>query len=92
MGEAMTISSLERQYLRHNRRATFLALEELDFTWDLDEVKEFKKLWKRGADFRLIAEHFNRDPDEVAILIMDLARRGKIKPRGMGLFTKFNWD
>jgi len=66
----------------------YIALSELDFSWYPDEVERVKKLWRYGLHIADIAEQLKRDPDEVAILIMDLARQKIIKPRKGGVFGK----
>lgn len=88
MRESTAIKGLENRFMTKQRRATYIALEELNFVWDEDEINVFIKLWKEGADFRLIAEHFDRDQDEIALLLMDLARKGRVKPRDMGLIVR----
>lgn len=68
------------------RRAMYLACEDLDFVWDEDEVLEFDRLWHAGASIYEIARHFRRDPDEVVILAIDRARQGFIGPRSGGVW------
>lgn len=58
----------------------YIACEEMDFTWTKEKLQEFSKLWKKGLGLMEIAEHLDRDPDEVAMLIMDHGRLNKIKP------------
>lgn len=64
----------------------YLACEDLNFSWDERNVLEFDRLWSEGKGLFEIAEIFNRDPDEVAILVIDRARQGIIKPRKGGLW------
>lgn len=84
--EAVTIAGLERSYLTDSRRKTIIALEELNFVWCDDEATEVADMWRMGIPIDLIADNFARDPDEVAILLMHLARRGRIKARPGGVF------
>lgn len=63
-----------------------IALEGLDFTWFPEEAEKVKKLWRAGWHIGYIAEQTQRDQDEVAVLIMHLARKGKIKYRNTGVF------
>jgi len=64
----------------------YIACENLDFVWDAKDVFEFDRLWRILKDegknsYEIIQElskHFERDVDEVAILAMDRARRGRI--------------
>lgn len=80
------IGSLEKGHMTKSRRNRYIALEEMDFVWDEDDVLEFRKMWNDGAGFESIAKHFDRDIDECSLLLMDLRRKGKLKPRNRGLF------
>ena len=42
-------------------------------------------MWSSGVSIYDMARSFNRDPDEVVVLIIDRARQGKIKPRKGGV-------
>jgi hypothetical protein len=79
------IATIKRRN-RQKQRNDYIALEELDFTWNRQEVREFDELWNAGYSLEYIAEHFDRDVDEVAILAMDLAIKGKIGRRPGGVF------
>ena len=63
----------------------YIALSELDFSWFPGEVEKIKKLWAYGLHIAKIAEMLERDVDEVAVLIMDLARKNKIRRRKNGV-------
>ena len=63
----------------------YIALSELDFSWYRGEVEQVAQLWRKGMPVADIAEKMKRDIDEVAILIMDLARRDVIEPRKNGV-------
>lgn len=80
------IRQLERTHCRKQSRKVYLALEELDFTWDEREVVQFESLWREGISLWDIAESFGRDPDEVLILAIDRGRRGTIHKRAGGVF------
>lgn len=67
------------------REELYIALSELDFSWYPGEVEQVAQLWRKGLPVADIAERMERDIDEVAILIMDLARRGIIEPRKNGV-------
>lgn len=60
-------------------------LEDLDFFWDNPELKVMKKMWLKGFSVLDIANHFDRDPDEVILALMHLARKDKITARKTGL-------
>ncbi|WP_211750434.1 helix-turn-helix domain-containing protein [Paenibacillus sp. Marseille-Q4541] len=68
-----------------NRRNIYLACDELDFTWGVDEIYQFEDMWKQGKNINCIAEELKRDPDELAILAIDRARQGRIEQRQGGL-------
>lgn len=64
-----------------SRDVIYIACEEMNFIWSEEEVNEFINLWNSGIDILSIAEHFNRDPDEVGLLVIDQARNGSIASR-----------
>ena len=59
-----------------------IALADLDFSWYL----KVRKMWQTGAHIEDIAEAVDRDCDEVAVLLIDLARDGKIQRRRLGIY------
>ena len=63
-----------------------IALADLDFSWYAHEVLKVRKMWQAGAHIEDIAKAVKRDCDEVAILLIDLARRGKIQRRRLGIY------
>ncbi|HDW3057620.1 TPA: helix-turn-helix domain-containing protein [Bacillus cereus] len=83
--ENYTISAQQRKYMENERRNLYIALEELDMLWDEDEVVQVKEAWNNNESVFAIGEKMQRDPDEVALLIMDLARKGAIGKRALGL-------
>lgn len=83
--ENYTISAQQRKYMKNERRNLYIALEELDMLWDEDEVVQVKEAWNNNESVFAIGEKMQRDPDEVALLIMDLARKGVIGKRALGL-------
>ncbi|MCM3619193.1 hypothetical protein M3936_16510 [Sutcliffiella horikoshii] len=64
----------------------YIAAEELNFLWNLAEVREFDQFWQYGIKHgrspeQLIieaAEYFDRDEDEIIILVICRKRKGKI--------------
>ena len=68
------------------REELYIALSELDFSWYPGEVEQVAQLWREGLHIADIAEKMKRDIDEVAILIMDLARKNKVRRRKNGVF------
>lgn len=73
------------RYKLRPQEELIVALDDLDFSWFPVEVNKVKKLWSFGWHIADIAKHMKRDPDEVAVLIMHLARQGRIRRRRMGV-------
>jgi len=63
-----------------------IALADLDFSWYPHKAVNREKMWQTGAYIEDIAKAVNRDCDEVAILLIDLARHGKIQRRRLGIY------
>ena len=83
--EEASVTAIETKYMTRQRRNTVIVLEELDFVWDEDEITEYCQMWREGKPFSEIAEWFGRDPDEVLLLHLHLARKGRVKARKGGL-------
>lgn len=66
----------------------YIACSDLLLDWLPSVVKEIDKLWNMGWDLWDIAKLYNRDPDEVAILIIDRVRKGFIKKRPGGVYGR----
>lgn len=62
-----------------------IALEDLDFSFLPEEAEATKQMWLEGKHIADIAAKLERDMDEVAILIMHMARRGEIEKRKSGV-------
>lgn len=62
-----------------------LVLEDLDFVWDESELKDVRKMWNQELTVYYMADYFNRDPDELVLATLHLAREGKIGKRKSGL-------
>ncbi|MGC4378288.1 hypothetical protein WD019_15370 [Fictibacillus sp. Mic-4] len=84
MREAKTITELEKTYL--TRPKTYIACEDMDFGWSEQEVLDFDEMWQDGCSLEFIAKRFDRDIDEVALLLIDRARKRKCKPRKHGIY------
>lgn len=69
------------------RVTTYVALEDIDFTWMKDELELVIKMWNEGRSIFAIAPHLNRDIDELVLLLMDLGDKGLILPRSSGALT-----
>lgn len=90
MGQALraenrTVTSLEIAYLTERRKKTYIACEGIDFIWCESEVREFINMWEKGFPVTEIIEYFDRNPNDITALILDLSMLGKIHPREKGL-------
>lgn len=63
-----------------------IILEDLDFVWQERDLTKIAEMWKDGTSIAKISEHFKRDPDEVMLALIHLAKRNRIKKRKGGLF------
>ena len=64
----------------------YIALADLDFSFYPDEMEKVIESWRAGVEIAEIAQSLNREIDEIAILIMDLARKNKVEKRRGGVF------
>ena len=63
----------------------YIACDTLDFAWTQAEIDVVKRMWKGNAPVMDIADELLRCPDEVLIVIISLARDGKIPRRPTGI-------
>jgi hypothetical protein len=68
------------------RKNRVLVCEGLDFWWDEPELNVIVKMWKGGLSINQMADRFERDPDEVLLAIIHLAREDLIMTRTGGGF------
>ncbi|MGG3625507.1 hypothetical protein ABES25_18370 [Bacillus gobiensis] len=64
----------------------YIALENADFAWREEQVKEVDKLWKDGAPLDTIAKLMGRSTRDVFILIYDRLDTGKLPGRKGSIF------
>ncbi|MGG3662072.1 hypothetical protein [Bacillus gobiensis] len=64
----------------------YIALENADFAWREEQVKEVDKLWKDGASLDTIAKLMGRSTRDVFILIYDRLDSGKLSGRKGSIF------
>lgn len=84
--ESLAIKGIEKRLMKEDRITTYIACEELNFTWSNEQVSEFEKRWRTGKKFGqssldMIAElskRFNRLPEEIVILALDRGMNSKI--------------
>ena len=82
----MKVALGQDKYKLRPQERLYTALLSLDFTWTRVELKDVMRLWNSGAHIGEIAEVVGRDGDEVALLIMDLVRNDRLKPREGGVY------
>ena len=71
------------QYIPAN---PYIALADLNMDWEQKDVEKFDFLWKSDLSMKEIAKRLKKSHDEVAVIILDRARKGKIKPRKNGIW------
>lgn len=83
----MTVVESEKMEQQAKESATkiHIACEEMNFTWKIAHVKEFRDMWQRGCCLMQIAEYFSRPALEVILLAADQAEKGKIGERPGGM-------
>lgn len=86
MNTRKNISPLRGLELKARKRMVII-LEELNFVWDEPELKELAQIWHKGYGIGYMAEYFARDPDEVLLALVHVAREGMIKQRKGGLLS-----
>ncbi|WP_277630373.1 hypothetical protein [Atopococcus tabaci] len=56
-----------------------LILENAKWIWQREEIEQFRQLWADGWNVKQIAALMKENPDDVALLVMDQAQKGKIE-------------
>ena len=54
-------------------------LIDAKFIWSQEEVEDFRTMWECGLSLFEIAEQMNEDPDDIALLVIDQAKKRKIR-------------
>lgn len=55
-----------------------LILEDARFIWSINELERFRILWEQKEGIEEIAKQLNETPDNIVLLIIDQAQKGKI--------------
>jgi hypothetical protein len=63
------------------RKKRVVVLEELDFVWDEPELDEIVQMWNEKVSVFEMGERLKRDPDEVLLAIIHLAREDIINQK-----------
>ena len=64
----------------------YVALEHLDLSFYEVEINKVVKWWSERKPVDEMAAELGRPEAEIAVLLIDLSDRGKIKRRGGGMF------
>jgi hypothetical protein len=72
-------------YLLNPRRNRVIVLEDMNFIWEQSDLREIKKMWKMNLSVKYMADYFDRDPDEILLALIHLAKDDRIKNRIYGL-------
>ncbi|MEH7342728.1 hypothetical protein V7122_02390 [Bacillus sp. JJ1532] len=75
-------------HLINSRKNRIIVCENLNYFWDEEELFDISSMWHEGNTVEEIAEYFKRDPDEVLIALIHLAREDKITRREGGLLLE----
>lgn len=67
------------------RRNRVCVLEDLDFYWDEKELKTIKRMWLQELSVYYMALILDRDPDEILLAVIHLAREERIEKRKSGI-------
>lgn len=70
-----------RRYFQTSRSCLYLALELTNLHFSSKEIYDILKFWSGGLSIFKISELINRDVDEVALLLLDLAENTKLIPK-----------
>jgi hypothetical protein len=66
------------------RKNRVVVLEDCNFIWEKFELDRIVKMWREGMTIFYMGEALKRDPDEVLLAIIHLARKDLIKNRKGG--------
>ena len=66
----------------------YIALLDLDFSWSTEDKEIIIEFWNQGESIKYISEKVEREVDEVFLLLLDLARKKKIKERDNGIWGR----
>jgi hypothetical protein len=78
----------QRNLTRWRKEKPYEACADLHRNWYPDEITRFIKMWNAGHCITKIAAEFKRDVDEVALLIIDRKRKGRIEDRPGGAYGR----
>lgn len=68
-----------------NERVLIFEEDDFSFLWTKSEIRKVQTLWNEGRHIADIADEIERDQDEIAMLIIWLARHGRLRKREGGV-------
>jgi hypothetical protein len=68
-----------------NERVLIFEEDDFSFVWTKKEIRNVQALWNDGKHIADIAEEIKRDQDEITVLIIWLARHGRLRKREGGV-------
>lgn len=69
-GRQIILKRERKEYIK------WIPLDDMDFSWDIKDVDKVREAYKDNLHISKIAKIAKRPQDEVAVLIMDLGRKG----------------
>lgn len=82
----MTTGFTSNKFKTRPLEPLYFAMEDADLTFTRAEVAKTVMSWRNGDDLRDIAKKIDHTHEETAVLIMDLALKGKIEPRDCAIW------
>ena len=80
---------IELSHMKDSSEKIHIAMEDANFKWTHKQVKDFRYLWRSGMSIVHIADYFKRPQEEVVVLLLDQALRGRVKKRRNGLLGDY---
>lgn len=69
-----------------NKEEKYIVLADLEYGWLSNDIEIVKTMWGEGYHIEDISKEIDREIEEVFLLLLDQARKGKIKRRTNGVF------
>ena len=85
--KTINIRKVEARH-RKPKDMLYVVFEDLNFAWMPGELEKVKAAWEAGMHIVDIAREVDRQENEVAILVMDLAEKGRFRPREGGAYGR----
>lgn len=82
----------QRNLTRWSKDKPYEVCADLNRNWYPDEVTRFIRMWNAGDCITKVVEEFKKDVDEVALLIIDQKRNGRIEDRPGGAYGRVICD